>query len=125
FVKCLGLRLAGDQIGDVDDRGEPIVGETFLLLLNAHHEPIPFKLPATRPEHVWETVFDTAVARDEPAYLEGGQEYQLQERALVGLRTRLREEEGQRLSGVQAEVQRKEAMEPTLPRQSPTLSPVG
>src|SRR5262249_27765811 len=50
FIRCLGLRLAGDQIGDVDERGEPIVGETFLLLLNAHHEPIPFRLPATKAE---------------------------------------------------------------------------
>ena len=44
---CLGVRLAGDLIGDVDERGEPIVGETLLMLLNAHHEPIPFTLPET------------------------------------------------------------------------------
>ena len=48
FVKCLGVRLAGDLIGDVDERGEPIVGDTLLLLLNAHHEAIPFTLPATK-----------------------------------------------------------------------------
>ena len=36
FVKCLGVRLAGDLIDDVDERGEPIVGETLLILLNAH-----------------------------------------------------------------------------------------
>ena len=40
FVKCLGVRLAGDLIGDVDERGEPIVDDTALILLNAHHEPI-------------------------------------------------------------------------------------
>ena len=34
-VKCLGVRLAGDVIDDVDERGEPIVGDTLLLLLNA------------------------------------------------------------------------------------------
>src|SRR5262249_35335738 len=50
FVKCLGVRLAGDLIGDVDERGEPITGETLLLLLNAHHEAVPFALPATKPE---------------------------------------------------------------------------
>ena len=48
FVKCLGVRLAGDLIDDVDERGEPIVGETLLILLNAHWEPIPFTLPATQ-----------------------------------------------------------------------------
>ena len=50
FVRSLGVRLAGDVIGDVDERGDLIVGETLLLLLNAHHEPIPFTLPATRAQ---------------------------------------------------------------------------
>ena len=45
YARCLGVRLAGDLIGDVDERGEPIVGDTILLLLNAHHEAIPFTLP--------------------------------------------------------------------------------
>ena len=44
--RCLGLRLAGDAIEEVDDMGEPIVGDTFLILLNADHEPVPFVLPA-------------------------------------------------------------------------------
>jgi glycogen operon protein len=125
FVRCLGLRLAGDQIGDVDERGEPIVGDTFLLLLNAHHEPIPFQLPATKPEHVWEMVFDTAADGRRPAYQEGEQQYQMQARSLAVLRTRLREEEGPRLAGVQVEVLRREALEPPLPRQAPALAPVG
>ena len=46
FVKCLGVRLAGDLINDENERGEPIVGETLLILLNGHWEPIPFTLPA-------------------------------------------------------------------------------
>jgi glycogen operon protein len=125
FVKCLGLRLAGDQIGDVDERGEPIVGETFLLLLNAHHESLEFQLPATRREHVWETVFDTAVDREEPPMFEGGQKYKLQERTLAVLRTRVREAAGVPLSQVRAEVQRQEAPEPLLAPQAPTLVPVG
>ena len=31
--QCLGVRLAGDMIGEVSERGEPIVGDTILLLL--------------------------------------------------------------------------------------------
>ena len=54
------MRLAGDIINEVDERGEPIVGDTLLLLLNAHWEEIQFTLPATREEHVWETMIDTA-----------------------------------------------------------------
>src|SRR5262249_31474027 len=42
---CLGLRLAGDAIDEVDRRGNPIKGNTLLLLLNAHHERHDFTLP--------------------------------------------------------------------------------
>ena len=31
FVRCLGLRLAGDLIDDENERGEPVVGETLLF----------------------------------------------------------------------------------------------
>ena len=64
FVKCLGVRLAGDLINDMDERGEPIVDETALLLLNAHHESIPFTLPETRQGQVWERVLDTSSGDD-------------------------------------------------------------
>jgi isoamylase len=64
FVKCLGVRLAGDVIHEVDERGEPIKGDTLLLLLNAHWEEIPFMLPQTKDGQVWETLIDT---RERPA----------------------------------------------------------
>jgi isoamylase len=92
FVKCLGVRLAGDQIGDVDDRGEPIVGETMLLLLNAHHEAIPFKLPTTKSEHYWDRVLDTAEPLAPLGGFLGGDQYALQGRSLVLLRTLVREQ---------------------------------
>src|SRR5205807_6871287 len=59
FVKCLGVRLAGDLIGDVDERGDRIVGDTLLLLLNGHHEAIPFVLPLHKEEQQWELLLDT------------------------------------------------------------------
>ena len=77
FVKCLGVRLAGDLIGDVDERGEPIVGDTLLLLLNAHHEPLPFTLPETKPEHHWERLLDTADLSDGDKALKSGEAYPL------------------------------------------------
>src|SRR5581483_10977454 len=65
FVRCLGVRFAGDAIGDVDEHGEPIVGDTMLLLLNAHHEAIPFTLPGTKPRQHWRLLLDTARTEDE------------------------------------------------------------
>ena len=48
YARCLGMRLAGDLIGEIDERGEPIKGDSILLLMNAHHEAISFMLPKTR-----------------------------------------------------------------------------
>jgi glycogen operon protein len=109
FVQCLGVRLAGDLIGDVDERGEPIVGETVLLLFNAYHEPLPFTLPQTKPEHHWVRLLDTADDHAPLQALKGGDQYPLQGRSLAMLVTRLPEETAQVVSGIQAETLRKEA----------------
>jgi glycogen operon protein len=120
FVRSLGVRLAGDLIGDVDERGEAVVGETLLVLLNAHHEAIPFTLPATRPEHHWECLFDTASEQADPLAYPAGQKYGLQGRSLAVLRTRLPEETGQVISATQIETLRKETRR--LPEPRPVLS---
>jgi isoamylase len=88
FVKCLGVRLAGDLINDENERGEPIVGETLLFLLNGHWEPISFTLPAMREGHVWDHILDTADTSEEPRTFEGGQEYPLADRSFVVLAAR-------------------------------------
>jgi isoamylase len=89
FVKCIGVRLAGDLIDDEDERGEPIVGDTLLLLLNAHHEPLSFMLPLTNPDHRWERLLDTAAGNAGALSLGGGESYPLEERSLAILRTYL------------------------------------
>ena len=107
FVKCLGVRLAGDLIGDVDERGEPIIGETLLLLLNAHHEPIVFKVPPAKTEQFWERLLDTAESGElQPAKVETT--YQLQGRSLAVLRTILANEPGPTVTATQVEALRKE-----------------
>jgi glycogen operon protein len=86
-VKCLGIRLAGDLINDIDERGEPIVGDTLILLLNAHWEELPFTLPITRAGQPWEALVDT---HDTTAPLRtclGGEQYPLFGRSLALLRT--------------------------------------
>lgn len=105
FVKCLGVRLAGDLIGENDERGEPIIGDTTLMLLNAHHEAIAFTLPTTRKEHHWERLFDTASNEPpETKYVaEGGSSYNLQGRSLVLLIARAAVESGGESASAQAE----------------------
>jgi len=61
FVRCLGMLLSGDTMDVLNFEGEPIRDDTFLLLINAHYEPIPFVLPGQ--EHIeWQLILDTMEA---------------------------------------------------------------
>ena len=59
-VKCMGMRLAGDLMDDVDEHGQPIKGDTLLLLINSGWEEQAFTLPETSGGDVWQTLIDTA-----------------------------------------------------------------
>jgi glycogen operon protein len=89
YVKSLALRLAGDAISETDDKGRPIIDDTLLILLNAHHEPLAFTLPAHKRGVRWRTVFDTAVkpnAKISSTVFKGGERYDLQGRAIAVLK---------------------------------------
>jgi glycogen operon protein len=45
FAHCLGVYLGGDTLEEVDGRGRPARDDNFLVLFNAHHDPIEFRLP--------------------------------------------------------------------------------
>jgi isoamylase len=115
FVRCLGVRLAGDIINEVDERGEPVKGDTLLILMNAHWEKIDFVLPATRDEHVWETLVDTWDPASPLRICPGGQAYPLFGRSLAVLRTAQKSEAGQTLTSTQVETLRKEARRANQP----------
>ncbi|HWO40594.1 MAG TPA: glycogen debranching protein GlgX, partial [Candidatus Eisenbacteria bacterium] len=84
FARCLGLRLAGDAIEERDERGNRITDDTLLILLNAHHEPVPFVLPAHRRKVRWQVVLDTARPQiKQQRSLRGGETYQLEARSLA------------------------------------------
>jgi isoamylase len=87
---CLGLRLAGDAIEEVDARGNRIIDDTLLIMLNAHYEPIAFVLPAHRPKVRWELVLDTRGTLDKRRYrpLRGGDVYEMAARSLALFRRR-------------------------------------
>ena len=61
YLRALGIVLAGDAIEETDARGNRIVDDTFLLLLNAHHEAIPFLLPSPEGNASWSVVLNTHV----------------------------------------------------------------
>ena len=59
FARCLGMLLSGDTIDVLSFTGEPIRDDTFLFLVNAHYEPIPFLLPG-QERLEWQLILDTA-----------------------------------------------------------------
>ena len=94
YVRCLGVRLAGDAMDEKDAKGRPLVDDTFLVLLNAHHEPRPFTLPAHKTGVRWQPVFDTARydSNEKPfTLLRGGDQYDLEARSLAVLRLRVKQ----------------------------------
>ena len=87
--RSFGLRLAGDAIEELDDRGNRIVDDTLLILLNAHHEAVPFILPAHRRKVRWQVLLDTSestLSKTTHRSIRGGEAYELKGRSLVLLR---------------------------------------
>jgi isoamylase len=62
FAKSFAVFLNGGALPDVDDDGNPVVDDDFLLLFNPHFEPIAFAIPASLPAGTWEMALTTAEA---------------------------------------------------------------
>jgi glycogen operon protein len=82
-VRSLGVLMVGDALDEVDERGRPVRGDTLLMVLNAHHEKVPFSLPSIGPRTVWVRFLDTIAAHVEERAFGGGEAYDLQGRALA------------------------------------------
>ena len=59
-ARCLGKLTSGHGIAERGPRGETLRDDDFLLLLNAHHDEIPFTLPPAGPGG-WVLLLDTAM----------------------------------------------------------------
>jgi isoamylase len=88
WIRSLGMRLGGEALDEFDEHGERLIDDTFLILLNAHHEPLPFVLIAARSEYRWELVVDTnAPEREEGAQCySAGDEFDLAGRSIAVFR---------------------------------------
>jgi isoamylase len=86
WVRCIGLQLNGRTLDDLNGVGEPIRDETFLLMLNPHHEPIQFYMPRVQGT-AWEVVMDSCCpARDERPIIAAGEPYELTSRSTALMR---------------------------------------
>src|SRR6202167_228155 len=59
-VRCLGMFLSGAGLDETDERGRKLIDENFLVLLNAHHEDVPFTLPKFHAGARWSAWMDTS-----------------------------------------------------------------
>jgi isoamylase len=58
-VRSIGMLLNGNAIEEVNERGELIVGDSLLVLLNAHNDKVPFTLPPLEADNQWQRILDT------------------------------------------------------------------
>jgi len=82
WMRCIGLKLNGRTLEDVNAVGEPIKDDTFLMLLNAHVEAVQFRLPAEAGVS-WDVVFDTVATAPNGKQVEAGELYELQPRSMA------------------------------------------
>jgi isoamylase len=88
FAKSLGVFLNGEGLTAPDREGNRIIDDSFLVLFNAHHEPLTFRLPDREWGRRWVTVLDT---RDERPRADGpvhaaGADLKVEARSMVVLR---------------------------------------
>ncbi|MFL6140022.1 MAG: glycogen debranching protein GlgX [Frankiaceae bacterium] len=87
FAKSLGVFLNGEAIPGLDQRGMPVRDDSFLLLFNAHHEPLTFTLPPDDFGERWAVELDTAAPSAEVEQaLKAGDGIAVDARSLLVLR---------------------------------------
>lgn len=72
---CLGVRLAGDLIDEIDDDGKQVVGDTLFIILSAHDMDIEFSINGMANQERWKRLIDTASPSDQAVTLEAGSAY--------------------------------------------------
>jgi glycogen operon protein len=89
LARCLGMGLIGNQIDETDERGRRIIGDSFLILFNADHQAVSFRLGGRARGLNWELLVDTSSPNVEGRRLECLDEYLLQGHTLAVLRPEL------------------------------------
>jgi glycogen operon protein len=93
YAKSLGVFLHGAAIQRPGEHGERVKDDSFYVIFNAHHEPLPFALPPQQFGAHWMRVLDTStdalpeLRRSRRAQqLQAGEQIDVQSRSVVVLR---------------------------------------
>ena len=83
FGKSIGVFLNGEAIPSPDERGQRVVDDSFLVLFNAHYEPLDFTMPAAGWGERWLRILDSADAFNEGEAVAAGASTTVDSRSLA------------------------------------------
>ncbi len=107
WISSFGLLLGGDAIRALDERGQRLVGDSLLMLMNAHPEPVKFQLPEEGSGD-WLLELDSSDP-SKPSDAKCSGEYEVAGRALAVFRQPLAAEAAREAKAAPARVLRSEA----------------
>lgn len=82
-VRCFGVVLNG-QIDELNEQGERVLDNNFLLLMNASHEDVDFPLPIeSRKEEGLELLIDTATPLQPSCFIKPAESFRMKGRSLA------------------------------------------
>ncbi len=59
YIRCMGMLLNGELMGETDEFGEGLKQEILLILVNSYWEPVTFTLPYAGFSPDWKVIVDT------------------------------------------------------------------
>ncbi|MDB5970696.1 MAG: glycogen debranching protein [Hydrocarboniphaga sp.] len=86
MARCLGWVLGGAAGEYYTPGGQRDIDDSFMVLMNAHHEEIEFCMPDMKTEMRWELLIDTALESgfsEEGRFFSRGQCYRIQGRSMA------------------------------------------
>ncbi len=86
YARSLAVFLNGNAITATGPRGEPIEDDSFLMMFNAHQEPIMFVIPEPMGGSSWTVEIDTATDSDRGANVSANDKWEIAPWAVVVLR---------------------------------------
>jgi isoamylase len=87
-AKSFAVFLNGHALRELDEEGQPIRDDSFLLLFNAHHETLTFTMPADPFGAGWHVAIDTASSESRDNTVAAGEAVDVADRAIVVLSSR-------------------------------------
>ncbi len=73
WKRSLAYMLNGQNLGETDDDGKPVIDDSFVVMVNAAPEGVEFTLPPSPTKRPWKQVLDTQNINDPFATSETGE----------------------------------------------------